>query len=403
MKKARAHFIVGHFTLQNKISLLLVVLFLGICWQSTRVLGEWTEDQGGLFACQWVMPYKSPVLSTEVVTTHLQDAVGDFFNPMHILYQTLPYYKDKSIALGIYEEELAGYFGVPDEEQMIALEEDNVYQPAFPTPQKQVFDLSKLSDPSYLKSKMYMGGDGKLTIDEGLLNQWDFKALAEKPITIDESKEGPKILIFHTHSKEKYAGEDPYNDEDKGITAVGDALHDLLEQKYGIETLHVTDSFYLSDTNLSVTNAYERMEPVISSVIKNNPSIQIAIDLHRDGLKDKTVKLVGDYKGESAAKFMFVNGMCQSTNAQGEHVPMQTLENPYLEDNLAFSLQAQIEALKYYPQLTRKIYLKPYRYSLHMLPNSLLIELGADTNTLEEAVRTAEPIADIIAKVLQKD
>ena len=144
------------------------------------------------------------------------------------------------------------------------------------------------------------------------------------------------------------------------------------------------------------------MEAVIQTVLDQNPSIQICIDLHRDGIEGDA-KVTGDLNGEEAAKIMFVNGMTRQKNQAGENVPMKSLVNPYLEDNLAFSLQMQIEGMKYYPQLMRKIYLKGYRYSLNMKPMSLLIEIGAQNETSEEAIRTAEPIAHLLAKVLEKD
>ena len=89
--------------------------------------------------------------------------------------------------------------------------------------------------------------------------------------------------------------------------------------------------------------------------------------------------------------------------SEGNLVQNTSLTNPNLTDNLAFAIQAQINGITYYPGLMRKIYLKPYRYSTHMRPKSLLIELGNQNNTLEEAVNAAGPIADIIAKVLEKD
>lgn len=402
-KLLKIHHIVGHLTLEKKISFLLAGLFLIGALKVFYYADDITKNQGELFFWQWVMPSREKVVEPQVVRENIRNDMAQLINPIQFIYSVLPYYKSKSIALGIYDEELAGYFGMPDEDELISLEEGNIYMPSFPTPQKEVVNIDRLNDTNYLKSKFFMGGDGELVIDETLLGQWDFKALATKPIRIDETVKGPKVLIFHTHSKEKFAGENQADPEDPGIIAVGEALKNLLEEKYGIETLHVTDSFYLSEDNLSVTGAYERMEPVITSVLKQNPSIQISIDLHRDGVRDKNVKLVGKYKDQQAAKLMFVNGLTQKTNKNGEIVNMQTLVNPYLEDNLAFSLQAQIEGMKYYPELMRKIYLKPYRYSLHMLPNSLLIEVGADTNTLEEAVLAAEPIADILTKVLQKD
>jgi stage II sporulation protein P len=74
--------------------------------------------------------------------------------------------------------------------------------------------------------------------------------------------------------------------------------------------------------------------------------------------------------------------------------------NPYLEDNLAFSFQMQLAAAEYYPDFTRKIYLKGYRYNMHYCPKSLLVEVGAQNNTLEEAKNAMEPLADVLSKVL---
>ena len=77
------------------------------------------------------------------------------------------------------------------------------------------------------------------------------------------------------------------------------------------------------------------------------------------------------------------------------------MENPYLKDNLAFSLQLQTTA-EQFEGFTRKIYLNAYRFSLHMLPRSTLIEVGAQTNTKEEALNAMEPLAKVLAQVLGK-
>ena len=79
------------------------------------------------------------------------------------------------------------------------------------------------------------------------------------------------------------------------------------------------------------------------------------------------------------------------------------LKNPYIADNLAFSFQMQLAAAEYYPDFTRRIYLKGYRYNMHFCPKSLLVEVGAQTNTYEEAENAMEPLADILAKVLKSD
>ena len=79
---------------------------------------------------------------------------------------------------------------------------------------------------------------------------------------------------------------------------------------------------------------------------------------------------------------------------------MTYLPNPYIADNQALSFQMQLAAEEYYPGLMRKIYLKGYRYNLHMKPKSMLIEVGAQTNTLQEAKNAMEPLANILALVL---
>ena len=103
-----------------------------------------------------------------------------------------------------------------------------------------------------------------------------------------------------------------------------------------------------------------------------------------------------EVNGKQTAKLMFFNGLSKTT-AQGN---LAYLPNSYIEDNLAFSFQMQLAAEEYYPGLMRKIYLKGYRYNLHLKPKSILIEVGAQTNTLQEAKNAMEPLADILGKVL---
>lgn len=323
--------------------------------------------------------------------------VKEWIQPMGILQQAMPGILYGKQERALYQRTNEGAFVIPEQEEIISLQEDNIYAPVFPTPKLKSVDRNKLNDSSYLM-QYFFTGDAALKIGGDLLGMWDFKELSQMPIRLSAVDEGPKVLIFHTHVKERYAGE---GKDGKGIAAVGDALADILENEYGIPTMHVEDSFYLPGSE-SVTGNYERMSPVIESILKENPSIEIVIDLHRDGIAGDA-KFLGAYNGKQAAKFMFVNGVCMRRNQEDKFIPMKQLTNPYLDENLAFSMQAQIQGLEYYPDLMRKIYLKEYRYSLHMKPNSLLIEVGNQNNTLEEAVNSAEPIADIIAKVLEKD
>ena len=120
----------------------------------------------------------------------------------------------------------------------------------------------------------------------------------------------------------------------------------------------------------------------------------MAIDLHRDGVAEST-HLVTEIDGKPTAKIMYFNGLSR-TRANGD---IGYLYNPYIQDNLAFSLQMQVASETYYPGFARHIYLKAYRYNLHLLPKSLLIEAGAQTNTVEEMRNAMEVLAKLLAAV----
>ena len=118
------------------------------------------------------------------------------------------------------------------------------------------------------------------------------------------------------------------------------------------------------------------------------------MDIHRDGVAEGT-KLVTEINGKPTAKIMFFNGISQTPDG-----PIEYLPNPNREGNLAFSLQMQLEAAEQFPGFTRKIYLKGLRYNLHVRPRASLIEVGAQTNTYEEAKNAMEPLAEILDAVL---
>ena len=123
--------------------------------------------------------------------------------------------------------------------------------------------------------------------------------------------------------------------------------------------------------------------------------MEVVIDLHRDGVPEGK-RLVTNVNGKETAKIMFFNGLSR-TNKNGE---ISYLPNPYIKENLAFSLQMMLESKKYYPDLARTIYLRGYRYNLHLRPKTLLVECGAQTNTVQEEMNAMEPLADILNKVL---
>ena len=146
---------------------------------------------------------------------------------------------------------------------------------------------------------------------------------------------------------------------------------------------------------LDRSNAYEYAGEAVSRILDENPSIEVLIDLHRDGVAEGT-RLVTEINGKPTAKIMFFNGLSRSrTNGD-----ISYLANPYIQDNLAFSLQMQIAAEEKYPGFTRHIYLRAYRYNMHLMPKSLLVEAGAQTNTVEEMMNAMEVLSEMIYDVL---
>ena len=122
---------------------------------------------------------------------------------------------------------------------------------------------------------------------------------------------------------------------------------------------------------------------------------EVVIDLHRDGVSEDTY-LITEIDGKKTAQVMFLNGVSR-LNKNGD---IAYLANPYKTENLAFSLQMYLTAQANYDSYVRKIFVKGYRYNLDLKPRSLLVEVGSQTNTVEEAKNAMEPLAAILYKVL---
>ena len=222
----------------------------------------------------------------------------------------------------------------------------------------------------------------------------DGNMLLGKDLTMSENAEGPQILIYHTHSQEAFADSRPGEMADT-VIGLGNDLQEILEKQYGYEVLHITEAFDMKEGYLERSRAYNYAEPVIAAALEENPSVQVVIDLHRDGVNGSK-RLVTEVNGKETAQIMFFNGLSR-TQESGE---LASLPNPYREENLAFSFQMEYAAKQYYPGFSRCIYLKGYRYNLHLRPRSVLLEVGAQTNTVEEAKNAMGPFADILHKVL---
>ncbi|MCI6880393.1 stage II sporulation protein P [Clostridiaceae bacterium Marseille-Q4143] len=251
-----------------------------------------------------------------------------------------------------------------------------------------IYNLEELSDYEYLLSHFYTVEPTTAVTAQEL----DAEKLLAEDMTIDRTVDGPQILIYHTHSQEGFADSVP-GDPSTTIVGAGEYLAELLRNR-GYKVMHVTSVYDLIDGELDRSEAYSRAEEEISQILAEHPSIQSVIDLHRDGVAEGT-RLVTELNGKTMARFMFFNGLSR-TRKNG---PIEYLHNPYIEDNLALTLQLKLTCDQYYPGLARNIYLKSLRYNLHLSPKALLIEAGAQTNTLQEILNTMEPLADVLDTV----
>lgn len=222
------------------------------------------------------------------------------------------------------------------------------------------------------------------------------KTLLNKDLTIDTKGSEPKILIYHTHASETFQDSRAGKEEDS-VVGVGSYLTKQLEEKYNISVYHDKTVYDIIDGKLDRSRAYNMALIGIEKILKENPSIEVVIDLHRDGVAEGT-KLVTTVNGKKMAKIMFMNGISRSS----KNGDISYLYNPNKEGNLAFTLQMQLDAESKFPTLMRKIYIKTYRYNLHVKPRSVLVEVGANTNTVQEVKNSMVPLAEMLSDVLQE-
>lgn len=246
-------------------------------------------------------------------------------------------------------------------------------------------DLTELEDYATLVKKHYCI-DGTTGSNA---SQLDVTKLLKKDMTLAADADGPQILIYHTHSLEGYK-DSKEGDLNESVVGLGDYLTEILTERYGLKVMHDKGTY---DTERD--RAYGVAGPALEKILEENPSIEVVIDLHRDGVAEDTY-LLTEVNDTVMAPIMFFNGLSY-TNKNGK---LDSLKNPNLQTNLAFSLQMELLASEYYPGLSRGIYLKGLRYNLHYCPKSLLVEVGAQTNTLQEAMNAMPPLADILNRVL---
>lgn len=216
----------------------------------------------------------------------------------------------------------------------------------------------------------------------------------ERPVSL--GTEGVQVLIMHTHGTEAYTpsaghtytatGEYRTTDSAANVLRVGQELCDLLNSR-GISAVHSTT---LNDYP-AYNGSYNRALADIQSYLKQYPTIRLVIDVHRDAIASGGTyyKTAAEIDGAQTAQLMFVTG----TDAGG-------LRHDGWRDNLAFQAQLHQRLNSRYPGIMRPISIRTSRFNQHVRTGSMLLEVGACGNTLEEALTAVRLFGETLADTL---
>ena len=206
-----------------------------------------------------------------------------------------------------------------------------------------------------------------------------------------------QVLVMHTHGTESYTPTAQYNytpsDTDRttdcnyNVVRIGREITRILNEK-GIKTIH---SETLNDSPV-YSGSYNRALEDITAYIKDNPSIKLVIDVHRDAMVSNNgtkYKTVASIDGQQTAQLMLVCG----TDGGG-------LVHDSWQDNLSFQLKLQQRLNTQWPGLMRPLNLRAARFNQHVTAGSMLLEVGTTGNTMEEALSSARLFAEGLAEML---
>ena len=226
----------------------------------------------------------------------------------------------------------------------------------------------------------------------------DMAKYLKRKVQASVDKNQPAVLIYHTHTSETYEllDRDFYTNERstrsentaENMVRVGEEICKALENN-GYKTIH--DKTVYDET---LSGAYDRARENITKILKENPSIQVVLDIHRDSIymKDGTrIKTVSQIGGEKVAQIMITTG-CEDGNVT---------DFPNWEKNLTFALNLQQSLVREAPSLMRPLNLAGRKYNMDLIPCALHIEIGTDANTLTEAVNSATIFGEALSKLLK--
>ncbi len=228
--------------------------------------------------------------------------------------------------------------------------------------------------------------------------QIDPAALLQKKADLTVESGKPCVLIFHTHTTESYQYLDrgyytakvPTRDNDpsRNMIRVGDEICKELEAM-GFAAQHDTQ---IHDAHY--TGAYAHSRESVLALLKKHPSLQVLLDIHRDAIQQQDgtkIKPTATVGGKKAAQIMIISGCREGA----------VTDFPDWKQNLVFALQLQQKLETSFPGLTRPLFFAPRRYNMNLSHCSLLIEVGSDSNTLEEAAYSGRLLGRALGELLQ--
>jgi len=222
---------------------------------------------------------------------------------------------------------------------------------------------------------------------------------------IELTGDGPKILIYHSHTREAYRQDpdNPYkeasaeafrsNDMNYTVVKVGEVLARQLTSK-GIAVLHDKTNHEASGYNASYSKSLKTLEKRMAE----HESLQMFIDIHRNGYDKKSGKKPDDevviINGERVAKLLVVIGT-------GEGVVGGFKSKPKWKENAKLAIKLTNKINELYPGLAKDVYYKTGRYNQHVSTNAILVEVGSNLTTLAEAERAAKYLAEAISQIIE--
>lgn len=260
----------------------------------------------------------------------------------------------------------------------VAVPSQEIYPEDIPLSSETVQPSQKTSSAEIIPTTI----SGGLVVKNSTSYEIDVSELMSQACPVKLSKDEPQVLIIHTHSSEAYspAGLDLYvdsgasrtQDNNYNVIRIGSELEKILKQS-GLKVIHDCGVYDYP----SYAGSYGRCEEAIRGYLEKYPSISIVIDLHRDaiGNDDVVYKTVAAEEGVCASQIMILIG----TDEYG-------LEHPKWTHNLRLALYMQNAVLEKYPSLMRPIQLVPYRYNQQLTTGSMILEVGSNGNTLQEAL-----------------